>query len=101
MDLPDPLFILARVPEGGPTEEKMVLFTLTSPDGLRHTPVFSSMQRAASFLANAQELGMRVPLDYIFRAAGAAFWPDFPDYIPTLDPSAEDFFREFAGHGSA
>ena len=90
--LPDSLFILARVPEGGPSEERMVLFSLDEPDGRKRTPVFSSMRQAAAFLAEAQELGVRVPLDYIFRATSRAFGPDFPDYAPILDPSAADFF---------
>jgi len=93
VSLPDPVFILARVPEGGPSAERMDLFSLPGPDGRRRTPVFSTMRLAAGFLAQAQELGITVPLDYIFRAAGPDFAPDFPDYTPSLDPSAEAFFQ--------
>ena len=97
MELPDPLFILALVPEGGPTEERMVLFSLPSEEGDRLTPVFSSMQLAAGFLEQAQQLGRRVPIDYVFRAAGAAFASQFPGYKPMLDPSAKAFFQEPTG----
>lgn len=93
MDLPDRLFVIALVPEGGRHPDRMALFTLSGPGGAQ-TPVFSSMARAVAFLSRGQELGHYVPLEYIFPAAGTRFGADFPGYLPVLDPGADDFFAE-------
>jgi hypothetical protein len=91
MDLPATVFILALVPEGGPSEARMVIYGLDRPDG-RVTPVFSSIRTAADFLTRAQQLGQTVPFDYIFRADAARLASDFPEYRPVLDPTADTLF---------
>lgn len=92
IDLPERLFVIALVPEGGRHPDRMALFNTRDPDGTKRTPVFSSMTKAVAFLSRGQDLAPPVPLEYIFPAAGSRFAADFPDYAPVLDPPAEAFF---------
>lgn len=91
MNLPAAVFILALVPEGGPSDARMVIYGLERPDG-RFTPVFSSIRTAADFLTQAQQLGHTVAFDYIFRTDATRLALDFPEYQPLLDPTAEAIF---------
>lgn len=91
MELNATVFVLARVPEGGPTDERMVLCTVDGPDGPR-TPVFSSIRTAADFLTRAQQLGHPVPFDYLFRTDASRLDTDFPEYRPVLDPNADAIY---------
>ena len=50
MDLPERIFVLARLPADGPGEGAMRLYTVAGPKEGRLTPVFSSIVRAAQFL---------------------------------------------------
>jgi hypothetical protein len=99
MDLPDRVFVLARVPPSGPSEDPMRLYTVPGPDQRPVTPVFTSMIKAASFLEGAQAVGVKVPFDYVFPTEGAQFAVEFAAFTPILDPSAEDFFQAFASTG--
>ncbi len=97
IDLPERLFVIALVPEGGRHPDRMALFSTCDAEGSRRTPVFSSMAKAVAFLSHGQELGHQVPLEYIFPAAGSRFAAEFPDYAPSLDPLAEEFFADASG----
>lgn len=99
MTLPRAVFVLARVPEGGPTDTEMVLYGLDRPGG-RVTPVFSSIRTAADFLTGAERSGHAVPFDYIFRMDGARLAADFPDVEAMLDPTAEAVFGSPGASGS-
>ena len=90
--------MIALVPEGGRHPDRMALFNTRDADGLKRTPVFSSMAKAVAFLSRGQDLGHPVPLEYIFPAAGSRFAADFPDSAPILDPPAEEFFADTPGH---
>jgi hypothetical protein len=92
---PATVFILALVPEGGPTDTRMVLVTLAGPSG-PITPVFSSIRTAADFLTRAQQLGHPVTFDYVFRLDHGRLAADFPDTKPLLDPTAEAVFGDAA-----
>lgn len=92
IDLPERLFVIALVPEGGRHPDRMALFNTRDASGSPRTPVFSSMAKAVAFLSRGQDLGQPVPLEYIFPASGSRFAADFPDYAPVLDPPAEQFF---------
>jgi len=92
---PTTVFILALVPEGGPTDARMVLVTLAGPTG-PITPVFSGIRSAADFLTRAQQLGHPVTFDYIFRLDHGRLAAEFPDMEPLLDPTAEAVFGDSA-----
>lgn len=95
--LPERLFVIVIVPEGGRDTDRMPLLNRRDAAGRRLTPVFSSMRLATTFLSQGQLLGFSVNLDYIFPADGARFTEDFPEYVEQLDPSAESFFVESPG----
>jgi hypothetical protein len=92
VELPERVFVLARVPEGGPSEERMVLFSIGDRAGSRRTPVFTSMSRVAAFLEAAQALGFHPRLDYVFPTSAERLALDLNEYTPVLDPEAADFF---------
>jgi hypothetical protein len=91
VDLPATVFILARIPEGGASEERMALYAVDGPKGHR-TPVFRSIRTASDFLTRAQQLGHPVRFDYLFRADAARLDSDFPEYQVVLDPVADDLY---------
>ena len=82
--------------EGGHDPDRMPLLS-RSKGAVRLTPAFSSMALATTFLAQAQELGYYVKLDYIFPADGRRLDADFPGHEFVLDVSPSAFF----GDGSA
>jgi hypothetical protein len=90
--LPDRVFVIVVESAAGRASERMPILAAADPAEGRIAPVFSSMQRAAAFLARAQELGFYVQLDYIFPVDGGRFAEDFPGHEPRLDPSPEAFF---------
>jgi hypothetical protein len=92
VDLPQRLYILARVPSGGPREDQMALYSVPGPDGRPITPAFSRITKVAEFLQGAQDLGRSVPLDYVFPADGPGFQAEFPGYTIVVDPAAAEFF---------
>jgi hypothetical protein len=93
MDLPATVFLLALVPEGGPTDTRMEIPTFEGPAG-RRMPVFSSIRTAADFLTRAEQLGRPVKFDYLFRADAGRLAADFPEYEAILDPSADALYGE-------
>ena len=93
MDLPATVFLLALVPEGGPTDTRMEIPTVDGPQR-RRMLVFSSIRTAADFLTRAQQLGRSVHFDYLFRADASRLAADFPEYEPILDPSADAIYGE-------
>jgi hypothetical protein len=92
------IFVLARVPPGGPTSQSMLLFFVEGPNGGRLTPVFHSMAAAAAFLEQAQALGHRVPLDYVFPLTADRFGEELAGYTPVLEPTAADFLPILPDH---
>ena len=94
MEAAERIFVLARVPPGGPTSESMLLFSVEGPDGARLTPVFRSMAAAASFLEQAQALGQRIPLDYVFPLTADRFNQELAGYTPVLEPPAAEFLHQ-------
>jgi hypothetical protein len=89
----DRLFVIVVETESGRDPDHMPL--LGRPDGdIRLAPAFSSMQLATTFLAQAQELGYYVKLDYIFPVDKKTLAQDFPGHEFRLDPSPEAFFAE-------
>jgi hypothetical protein len=93
MALPERVYIIVLLAEGGRDPDRMTLLHRSVEGGQRITPVFSSMLHATTFLDQAQKLGQTVPLDYIFPAAGHRFSEDLPEYTPMLDVSPEAFFK--------
>ena len=92
MELPERLFVIAVVPEGGRHADQMELYSRPDGSTKRVTPVFSSILLATTFLDRGQQGGHYVNLDYIFPTAGSRFALDFPDYEPVLDPSPDSFW---------
>jgi hypothetical protein len=90
--LPERIFVVVVESEGDRDPERMPLLSRTDSGGARHTPAFSSMLLATTFLARAQQLGYYVKLDYIFPADGRRVAEDFPQHTIQLDPSPEAFF---------
>ncbi len=80
MALPSRIFVIVIASKDGRDPEHMRLLNRSGADGLRITPVFSSMLAATTFLSKAQEMGYTVNLDYIFPAGGSRFADDFPGY---------------------
>lgn len=93
MDLPERVFVLARIPARGPGDDPMRLYTLVGHDQQVVTPVFSSIARAATFLEGAQAAGKTLGFDYVFPATAGQFGSEFAGYHPVLDPEAGDFFE--------
>lgn len=100
MGLPATVFLLALVPEGGPTDTRMDILAVDGPEG-RRTPVFSSIRTAADFLTRAQQLGRSVKFDYLFRADASRLAADFPEYEAVLDPSADALYGQPAAPADA
>lgn len=94
MPLPERVFVIVVEVESGRDPERMPLLSQTGPSGTLHTPVFSSMLLATTFLNQAQQLGYVVKLDYIFPADGGRLVADFPAYRVQLDPSPQAFFGD-------
>jgi hypothetical protein len=92
MALPDRVFVIVVVPQGGRQEDRMPLLSRPRRAGAAITPVFSSMRLATTFLDRAQALGHAVALDYIFPAAGGRLADDFPEYEAVIDVSPEAYF---------
>jgi len=92
MALPERVFVIVVEPKGGRDLERMPLLSKMDAGGTRHTPAFSSMLLATTFLSQAQALGHFVELDYIFPADGRHLAEDFPEYQVQLDPSPQAFF---------
>ena len=92
MALPERIFVVVVESEGDRDPERMPLLSRTDAGGARHTPAFSSMLLATTFLSRAQALGHYVKLDYIFPADGRRVAADFPGHAIHLDPSPEAFF---------
>jgi hypothetical protein len=86
MDLPERVFVLARLPAEGPGEGAMRLYTLDGSRESLRTPVFSSIVRAAQFLEGAQAAGVKIPFDYVFPTTAEQFQGEFAEYEPVLDP---------------
>jgi hypothetical protein len=78
----------------------MLLFFVEGPDGDRLTPVFHSMAAAAAFLEQAQALGHRVSLDYVFPLTADRFAQELADYTPVFEPSAADFLSVQPHHSA-
>lgn len=95
---PERVFVIVVEAEGGRDPNRMPLLNRDDRRGNRVTPVFSSMQQAITFLSEAQEVGHRVRLDYIFPADPRRLAEDFPDYQVVLDPSPAAFFGSDPGH---
>lgn len=93
VDLPERVFVLARLPAGGPGDGPMRLYTLAGPDQQPLTPVFSSIVRAAQFLEGAQAAGVTIGFDYVFPTAPAQLQSEFAGIQPVLDPAATDFLQ--------
>jgi len=93
MDLPATVFLLALVPEGGPTDTRMEIPTVDGPQGPRML-VFSTIRTAADFLTRAEQLGRPVKFDYLFRADASRLASDFPEYEAILDPNADALYGE-------
>lgn len=92
VDLPERVFVLARLPAGGPGDGPMRLYTLAGPDEQPITPVFSSIVRAAQFLEGAQAAGVKIGFDYVFPATAAQLITEFAAIRPILDPAAEALY---------
>jgi hypothetical protein len=92
MDLPQRVYVLARLPADGPGEGAMRLYTLAGPDQRPLTPVFSSIVRAAQFLEGAQAAGVKIAFDYVFPTSAAQLAADFSAYQTVLDPDSGDLF---------
>jgi hypothetical protein len=90
--LPDRIFVIVIQAQEGRDPDRMRLLNRSETDGIRITPVFSSMRGATTFLSQGQELGYTVDLDYIFPVDGGQFADDFPEYRAELDPSPASFF---------
>ena len=90
MDLPERIFVLARLPADGPGEGAMRLYTVAGPKEGRLTPVFSSIVRAAQFLEGAQEAGVKLAFDYVFPTTPAQLSAEFGAYEVVLDPDARE-----------
>ena len=97
MTLPERIFVVVVETEGDRDPERMPLLSRTDAGGARHTPAFSSLLLATTFLSHAQELGYFVKLDYIFPADGRRVAEDFPEHTIQLDPSPEGFFGSVSG----
>jgi hypothetical protein len=89
---PDRVFVIVIESEAGRDPERMSLLSHIDANGAAHTPAFSSMLLATTFLSQAQQLGYYVKLDYIFPADGGRLAEDFPEYTVRLDPSPQAFF---------
>jgi len=97
MTLPAEILLLVAVVEEPTPESSMRLWDeRDAVTGALLTPVFSTMERASAFLAQAMRDRHPVRLDYIFRYASTRFQDDFPDLEPILDPTAGDFFARAA-----
>ena len=94
MALPERIFVVVVETEGERDPERMALLSRTDAGGARHTPAFSSMLLATTFLNQAQQLGHFVKLDYIFPADRRRLAEDFPEYEVRLDPSPQAFFGD-------
>jgi|SRR2546421_2337789 len=99
MPLPDRVFVIVVEGDAGRDPDRMPL--LSRPEGVQVlAPAFSSMQHATTFLAQAQELGYYVKLDYIFPVDGRRLAQDFPGHTFRLDPTPQSFFPPpLAGEG--
>jgi hypothetical protein len=91
MPLPERVFVIVVETDGGHDPDRMPLLSRNTRDG-RLSPAFSSLLLATSFLAQAQQLGHYVKLDYIFPADGRRLADDFPGHEFALDLSPEAFF---------
>lgn len=91
MPFPDRVFVIVVESDGGHDPDRMPLLARQA-GGLRRSPAFSSMHLATTFLAQAQELGYYVKLDYIFPADGRRLGDDFPGHEFALDVSPQTFF---------
>ena len=98
MDLPERIYVLARLPADGPGEGAMRLYTVAGPGERPLTPVFSSIVRAAQFLEGAQAAGVKIAFDYVFPTTAAQLAADFSAYEPVLDPQASEIYT---GQGSS
>lgn len=96
MELPERVFVLARLPVGGAGDGPMRLYALSGEQEEPLTPVFSSIVRAAQFLEGAQAAGVTLGFDYVFPASAAQLTTEFAAYRPVLDPAAADFFPPIA-----
>ncbi len=93
MTLPEQILLFVAVVEEPSSDSAMRLWTeRDAATGARLTPVFSTMEQASAFLAQATRERRPVRLDYIFRYDSARFQEDFPDLEPVLNPTAGDFF---------
>jgi hypothetical protein len=101
VELPERVFVLARMPTAGAGEDPMRLFGVPGPENRLITPVFSSIVKAATFLEAVQAMGRTVGFDYVFPASAAQFEADFSAYVALLDPGAEEFFSLVAPGASA
>src|SRR3989442_16032873 len=93
MDLPATVFLLALVPEGGPTDTRMEIPTVDGPQR-RRMLVFSSIRTAADFLTRAEQLGRPAKFDYLFRADATRLTADFPESKASPAPSADGLYVE-------
>jgi hypothetical protein len=91
--VPDRIFLIVVEQSGDRDPDQMPLLTRIDAQGLAHTPAFSSMLLATTFLSRAQQLGQFIKLDYIFPADGGRLAEDFPRHRVHLDPSPEAFFE--------
>jgi hypothetical protein len=91
MATPERVFVIVIESEGVRDPDRKPLLSEETGNH-RVAPVFSSMLLATTFLAQAQELGHFVSLDYIFPADRRRLADDFPGYEFRLDPSPEAFF---------
>lgn len=89
--MPERVFVIVVETDGGRDPDRMPLLSRNTRDG-RLSPAFSSLLLATTFLAQAQQLGHYVKLDYIFPADGRRLADDFPDHEFALDLSPEAFF---------
>jgi hypothetical protein len=88
MDLPERLFVLARLPAEGPGEGAMRLYAVAGPGERPRAPVFSSIVKAAQFLEGAQAAGVKIAFDYVFPTTAEQLRGEFAEYEPVLDPDA-------------
>ena len=92
MELPERVFVIVVEGEGGRDPDRMPL--LRRSEGAQVlAAVFSSMRHATTFLAQAQERGYYVNLDYIFPVDSRRLAEDFPGHTFRLDPAPELFFE--------
>ena len=98
MDLPERVYVLARLPAEGPGEGAMRIYSLAGGGERPLTPVFSSIVRAAQFLEGAQAAGVKIAFDYVFPTTAAQLAADFGAYQAVLDPQVSEIYT---GQGSS